>query len=87
MEFLWYYLVVVNAVAFCMYGIDKRKAIKKHWRIPEATLLGIAFVGGSAGAWVGMRMFRHKTQHLKFMILVPVFFVLQVAGFVYLSLN
>ena len=87
MEFLWYYLVVVNAVAFCMYGIDKRKAIKKRWRIPEATLLGIAFVGGSAGAWVGMRMFRHKTQHLKFMILVPVFFVLQVAGFVYLSLN
>ena len=87
MEFLWYYLVVVNAVAFCMYGIDKRKAIKKRWRIPEVTLLGIAFVGGSAGAWVGMRMFRHKTQHLKFMILVPVFFVLQVAGFVYLSLN
>ena len=83
----WYYLVAVNAAAFCLYGIDKRKAMKNRWRIPEATLLGIAFIGGSIGAWVGMQTFRHKTKHWNFKILVPLFFIMQVAGILYISMN
>ncbi|MBR3786474.1 MAG: DUF1294 domain-containing protein [Firmicutes bacterium] len=83
MNILWYYLLAVNLLAFFLYGIDKRKAVKDQWRIPEATLLGVAFVGGSIGAWAGMQVFRHKTKHWKFKILVPVFFLMQVAAFLY----
>lgn len=86
-DLFWYYLVGINLLAFCLYGVDKRRAIKDRWRIPESTLLGVAFVGGSVGAWAGMQTFRHKTKHWKFKILVPVFFILQAAGFVYLSMN
>ena len=86
-DIFWYYLVGINLLAFCLYGVDKKRAIKDRWRIPESTLLGIAFVGGSVGAWAGMQTFRHKTKHWKFKILVPVFFILQVAGFVYFGMN
>lgn len=64
-------LVIINIVAFAMYGIDKSKAKKKHWRISEASLLSVAFLGGAYGAWLGMRVFHHKTRHKKFQILVP----------------
>ena len=87
MDLLWYYLLMINIAAFCMYGIDKRKAVKNQWRIPEATLLGIALIGGSVGAWAGMQTFRHKTKHWKFKILVPLFMVMQAAGVGYLLMN
>lgn len=58
--------------------IDKKKAIKKHWRIPEDVLLGIAVVGGSAGIIAGMHLFRHKTMKDKFAIGVPVILTLQI---------
>lgn len=64
-------LVIINIVAFAMYGIDKSKAKKKRWRISEASLLSMAFLGGAYGAWLGMRVFHHKTRHKKFQILVP----------------
>lgn len=64
-------LVIINIVAFAMYGIDKSKAKKKRWRISEASLLSVAFLGGAYGAWLGMRVFHHKTRHKKFQILVP----------------
>ena len=67
-KILWIYLIGVNIVAFFLYGIDKRRAIKDRWRIPESTLLGIALVGGSVGAWAGMQMFRHKTKHWYFVV-------------------
>lgn len=73
------YLVVINIAAFIMYGIDKKRAASGRWRISEATLLGIAFAGGSIGALLGMRCFRHKTRHWKFRILVPLFLLLHVA--------
>ncbi len=72
-------LTVINLAAFIMYGIDKKRAASGRWRISEAALLVIAFAGGSAGALVGMRCFRHKTRHWKFRILVPLFLLLHVA--------
>ena len=78
MELLILYLVVVNAAAFVIYGVDKRKAIRDKWRIPEATLLGLAVIGGAFGAFLGMRVWHHKTHKWKFRILVPVFLLLWV---------
>lgn len=71
-------LVVINLIAFFMYGIDKAKAKRGAWRIPEATLLGIAFFGGSVGAFLGMRVFRHKTKHTRFVIGVPAMLILHI---------
>ena len=67
-----YYLVVVNIVAFILYGADKAKAMHHQWRIKEAVLIGIAFVGGAFGAFAGMIVFHHKTRKMKFRILVPI---------------
>jgi len=72
MDILIIYLLIINALGFLLMLIDKHKAIKKAWRIPEATLLGIAAIGGSLGALLGMRLFRHKTQHPRFSIGLPV---------------
>ena len=72
------YLLVINVAAFAMYGIDKRKAIKDQWRIPEKTLLLVALLGGSAGAFAGMQTFHHKTKHWKFLIGVPACILLHV---------
>lgn len=77
------YLGVINLVAFVLYGIDKWKATHGKWRIKEATLIGIAIVGGSIGALVGMKAFRHKTKHKKFTIGVPVILAIQVAAVLY----
>ncbi len=77
-------LVVVNLFAFVLYGIDKAKAKRGAWRIPEATLLLAAFLGGSLGALLGMELFRHKTKHAKFKILVPLFLILHIALAVYI---
>lgn len=76
-------LVIINIVAFAVYGIDKAKAKKKRWRISEASLLSVAFLGGAYGAWLGMKVFHHKTRHWKFRILVPLFAVLWTALIVY----
>jgi uncharacterized membrane protein YsdA (DUF1294 family) len=73
------YLAFVNVVAFFAYGIDKWKAQHNRWRIPESVLLGLAAIGGSVGAWLGMQAWRHKTQHKKFKYGVPAIFVVQVA--------
>ena len=73
------YLIAINILTFIVYGNDKRKARKNKWRTPESTLLMLAFIGGAYGAWLGMRVFRHKTKHWKFKILVPLFLILQLA--------
>lgn len=72
-------ILAINIIAFFMYGLDKSKAKRGAWRIPEATLLGIAFFGGALGAFLGMKVFRHKTKHVQFFIGVPVMLVLQIA--------
>ena len=73
------YLVAVNVVTFFLYGIDKWKAKRSKWRISVATLLGMAVIGGSIGAWLGMRVWRHKTMHKKFQFGIPVIILLQIA--------
>ena len=75
---LVYWLVFINVLAFILYGIDKKKAKDKKWRISEATLITLAVIGGSAGALAGMYIFHHKTRKKKFYITVPAFFVLLV---------
>ena len=79
-----YYVLILNFVTMLVYGIDKFKATKGKWRIPESTLLLLAVLGGSIGAWLGMRVWRHKTQHKKFKYGIPVIFILQVAFCFYL---
>ena len=78
------YLLIVNVLTFIVYGVDKWKAHRGRWRVPEATLLGLAALGGSVGAWLAMQKFHHKTQKKKFRYGVPLLFVLQVAAVVLL---
>lgn len=73
------YLIVANVVTFFMYGVDKWKAKRSKWRIREAALLLLAALGGSIGAWLGMKVWRHKTMHKKFKYGIPLIFILQVA--------
>ena len=87
MEEIICYLLAVNIVTFLLYGIDKYKAKKGKWRISEATLLTMAAIGGSIGAWAGMRLWHHKTMHKKFKYGIPVIIILQVAIAVYLLTN
>ncbi len=65
------YLISMNLIGFALMGIDKKKAVKKVWRIQEKTLLLTAFLGGGVGAFFGMLLFHHKTKHLKFILLLP----------------
>ena len=72
-----FYLLTINAAGFVIMLADKRCAQKKLWRIPEATLLTVAILGGSVGCLVGMRLFRHKTRKPKFYIGIPVILAMQ----------
>ena len=78
-EALLYYLIGVNVLTFLVFGIDKLKAKKGKWRISEATLLMLAIIGGSIGAWLGMKVWHHKTMHRKFKYGIPLILVLQMA--------
>ena len=86
-SYLIYYLLAINAVAFIMYGIDKYKAKKAKWRISEATLLLLAVLGGSIGAWMGMKVWHHKTMHKKFKYGIPAILLIQIALMAYLHMN
>ena len=77
-------LLTLNLLTFIIYGIDKFKAKKAKWRIPESTLLLLAVIGGSIGAWLGLQVWRHKTQHKKFFIGIPMILTLQVIATIYI---
>ena len=79
-QILLVYLLLINAVGFLLMLVDKYKAKRNLWRIPEATLMGVAAIGGSIGAIAGMNLFRHKTKHAKFYIGLPVILVLQIVA-------
>ena len=83
-QYSLYYLLAVNSLTFLLYGIDKYKAKKGRWRISETTLLTMAAIGGSIGAWAGMRTWHHKTMHKKFKYGIPVIIIMQIALVVYL---
>lgn len=78
-------LVAINVVTFFLYGIDKWKAQHSMWRIPEATLLGFAVIGGSIGAYLGMRVWHHKTMHKKFQIGIPLIILAQIALIIWIT--
>lgn len=69
---MWIYLLIINVVGLVFMLVDKIKAKRGAWRIPEATLMGIAAIGGSLGSLIGMYLFRHKTRHPKFTVGIPV---------------
>ena len=79
MKSLLIYLAVINVLTFFMYGIDKIKAKRNKWRIRETALLGLAVLGGSVGAWIGMMVWRHKTMHKKFRYGIPLILIAQIA--------
>ena len=78
------YILVINFIAFLLMGIDKRRAIKHAFRIPEATLFTIAVIGGSLGSIIGMYYFHHKTRHWYFVYGMPLILILQVALLVFI---
>ena len=84
MNIILYYLLAVNIATFLLYGIDKYKAKKSKWRISEVTLLTMAAIGGSVGAWAAMRLWHHKTMHKKFKYGIPVMIIMQIALVAYL---
>ena len=73
------YLIFMNLLAFLLMGLDKSKARRNQWRIPEKTLFLSAILGGSIGAILGMQVFRHKTKHASFRIGMPCILILQLA--------
>ena len=87
LKLLLIYLIVINVTTLITYGVDKRKAIKDKWRIQEKTLLILAVIGGSVGAFAGMHLFHHTTNKWKFSIGVPLIFLLQTALVVFLCLR
>ena len=81
-----YYLILINLVAFLAFGLDKRKAKRNAWHVKEATLIGLAIIGGSVGAFLGMKIFHHKTLHKKFTMGIPLILVVQILLGVYIKL-
>ena len=78
MKLLLLYLLIINAAGFLLMLVDKFKARRNLWRIPERTLMGVALLGGSVGSLLGMYAVRHKTQHPKFTIGIPVILAVQI---------
>ena len=87
MKYFLLYLLLINAVAFLLMLVDKIKAKKNRWRIPERTLFGSALLGGSIGALLGMYTFRHKTKHLSFTLGMPAILIAQIALAVWIFLK
>ena len=84
MEVVVYFLVSINILSFIVYGIDKWRAAHGRWRIPESTLLGLAVIGGSIGALIGMKVWHHKTKHKTFVFGLPLILIAQLV-IVYLN--
>ena len=78
------YVVVINLIGFIVMGMDKRRAKKHAFRIPEATLFTIAIIGGSIGSIIGMRYFHHKTRHWYVVYGMPLILILQIALLVFI---
>ena len=84
MEIIIYtFIAILNVITFLIYAIDKWKAKKNRWRIPESILLLLAVLGGSIGAWLGMKIWHHKTMHKKFKYGIPLILVLQIGALFY----
>lgn len=80
MLYFYVYLIIINIIAFALFWIDKIKAKRNLWRIPEKVLLGFGFIGGALGGILAMGIFRHKTKKPKFIITMPVFLIIHLAA-------
>ena len=80
---LAYYLLLINIVAFILYGVDKRRAVRNEYRIREGVLLWMARLGGGIGSWLGIKAFRHKTKHTRFRLVVLLWIVIWMVGMVW----
>ena len=80
-------IIILNVLAFAIMGFDKHAARTRMWRVPERILLLLAVAGGSAGIWFGMKVYRHKTRHPRFMYGIPLIIAIQVALLLFLSLR
>ncbi|MBP3330616.1 MAG: DUF1294 domain-containing protein [Clostridia bacterium] len=78
MKYFIIYMAVINVITFAVFGIDKLKAVKNRWRVPEKILFLLALLGGSLGAIIGMYSFRHKTKKIAFRIGIPVILIVQI---------
>ena len=81
------YLLIINLIAFVLYGIDKKRAIRNEYRISESVLLWMARLGGGIGCWLGIKMFRHKTKHTKFRFIVPLWMIIWLVAIVLAALK
>ena len=84
-KYVLLYLLIINVVGFLAMGIDKLKAKKDWWRIPEGTLMMICLLGGGIGTIAGMYKFRHKTKKLKFQLLYPLFLIIHIFLYLYIK--
>lgn len=84
---VWIYLAVINVIGFLSMGIDKAKAKKGAWRVPEKTLFLFPILGGGLGSWIGMYVFRHKTKHWYFVIGIPAIFIIELVIAVYILMK
>lgn len=86
-RFLETLMIALNVLAFILMGLDKRNARAHKGRVPEKIFLAMAFVGGSAGVWLGMQIFRHKTKHTLFIVMIPLMVAVQVLALLYFTLR
>lgn len=84
MKWILIYLIIMNLYGFLIMGVDKKRAIKHAWRVPEKVLFLSSILGGSIGTWAGMYVFRHKTKHWYFVLGMPLILFLQIGILVYL---
>ena len=87
LKYVLYYLAAINLITFLVYGIDKWRAKRGAWRVPEKTLFLLPILGGSVGAIAGMRVFHHKTKHWYFKYGLPLILLLQIALVVWLKIR
>ena len=85
MDYLSYYFIIINVVNFTLFAVDKQKAKKNKWRIPEAWLFFISLIGGSLGGLLSMNIMKHKTSKISFAIGIPMLMIVNFISFFYLS--
>ena len=81
------YLIMINVITFALYGLDKWRAMTRQWRIREKKLIGLALIGGSIGAMIGMTVFHHKTRKWYFKFGFPIILIFEIVGITYLKVQ
>lgn len=84
MDYLVEYLIIINVVTFLVFAVDKKRAQKRRWRIPEAWLFGLSLIGGSLGGLISMKVMKHKTKKMSFVIGMPLLLIINIVEAYYL---